>query len=243
MIKEMRLNPEGIAEEVIWKDIRGFEGMYSINQFGDVKSHTRQVNGAHGCVRTIRERILKKVTLPNKLIMVRLWADGVESPVAIHRLVAEAFLNVKRDDMTKRVKHADRDPENLYYRNMLVVSATVFYKSTQLSGSTSYRIVCTNKLTEEKREFESQRKAAEFFGITEGAMINRIRKGKLYSGWIFKVKESSKKFRLYAGQRKAIAKLYDEGLTIFEISTKLKCCDRTVSRHLNAHYRETSASV
>jgi hypothetical protein len=42
----------------VWKDIKGYEGLYQISNFGRVKSLPREVNYRHG-KRFTREKILK----------------------------------------------------------------------------------------------------------------------------------------------------------------------------------------
>ena len=67
----------------IWKDINGYEGLYQISNFGNVKSLPRQ--GAKG-------KILKPSKINIGYLRVGLNKNGKCKRYLIHRLVAEAFL-------------------------------------------------------------------------------------------------------------------------------------------------------
>jgi len=43
----------------VWKDIKGYEGLYQVSNRGRVKSLERTVSARSGSKRIIRERILK----------------------------------------------------------------------------------------------------------------------------------------------------------------------------------------
>lgn len=54
------MNDVNISE--VWKDIKGYEGLYQISNLGRVKSLERTVAAKSGSKRTVRERILKPRT-------------------------------------------------------------------------------------------------------------------------------------------------------------------------------------
>lgn len=74
----------------IWIDIEGYEGMYQVNNLGEVKSLNRIVGGPHGS-RLMNGRLLKTHFNKNQLI-VNLCKDNIKSKKRVHRLVAAAFI-------------------------------------------------------------------------------------------------------------------------------------------------------
>lgn len=93
----------------VWKDIKGYRGLYRISNHGNIKSLARWVNaGKHGYF--TKERILSNKTKSNQYITVALSKDGKRESTRIHRLVAEAFIPNK--DNKEQVNHIDLDKKN-----------------------------------------------------------------------------------------------------------------------------------
>lgn len=74
-----------------WKDVVGFEGLYLVNNQGEVKSVERMKQNNKG-TQFVNERIL--VLTPDKdgYLRVCLSKNGRSYVKAVHRLVAEAFI-------------------------------------------------------------------------------------------------------------------------------------------------------
>lgn len=72
----------------VWKDIRGYEGMYQVSNLGKVKSLERW-NGRH----TVRERILRHNINKKGYHSVLLSKEGVAIRYEIHRLVGMNFIS------------------------------------------------------------------------------------------------------------------------------------------------------
>lgn len=95
----------------IWKDIKGYEGLYQVSNMGRVKSL--------GNDKTRKERILNLKPKSNGYIEVTLYKNSEREYKYVHRLVAEHFLpnpdnlpqvNHKIDDFEHR---SDNRVENL----------------------------------------------------------------------------------------------------------------------------------
>lgn len=67
-----------------WRPVVGYEGRYSVSDFGRVLSHKRY--------RTAQERIINQFVGPRGYSTVRLWTGTKDWHVPVHRLVATAFL-------------------------------------------------------------------------------------------------------------------------------------------------------
>ena len=77
-----------------WLSIKGFEGLYEINNEGKVKSLSRiNLKGS-----LLKERVLKCILGSNGYYNVKLFLNGIPQTRTIHSLVAETFIG-KRPDM------------------------------------------------------------------------------------------------------------------------------------------------
>ncbi len=90
-------------EQEIWKDIKGYEGLYQISSFGRVKSlYTRRFNRHTGSSIINEEKILKDSnTFGYRKIS--LMIKGKRKCLKIHRLVCEAF--IPNQENKKEVNH------------------------------------------------------------------------------------------------------------------------------------------
>lgn len=75
----------------IWKDIKGYEGLYQVSNFGRIKNVQRMVNDWKG-KRTIKEKIISLEQKKNGYLRVNLWKENKYKRFYVHRLVAQAFL-------------------------------------------------------------------------------------------------------------------------------------------------------
>lgn len=88
---------------IIWKDVNGYEGLYKINENGDIFS--------------IRNSIILKQSKDGRgYLSVNLSNNGIVKKFTIHRLVALAFLDI--DLLRKEVNHIDGNKLNNYFRNL-----------------------------------------------------------------------------------------------------------------------------
>ena len=130
----------------IWKDIKGYEGLYQVSNKGRVKSL--------GNNKAKKEKILSLKPSNDGYIRVCLCKNGKEKPFYVHRLVAEAFLpnpdnlpvvNHKIDDFEHR---SDNRVENLEW-------CTVEYNNNY--GSRIERASTSNKGKKHKKhKFKKQ---------------------------------------------------------------------------------------
>ena len=101
----------------IWKDILGYEGLYQVSNFGRVKSLDRWIKDKNGMYKLLKGKFLK-VIKPQGYIVVRLFKDGKSKNYQIHRLVAQAFLEIPKElrhlEGTRylQVNHKDEDKNN-----------------------------------------------------------------------------------------------------------------------------------
>lgn len=186
---QFKLNPDGEMEEVIWVDVRGWEGLYAVNQFGEVKSYSRMISRGRGETPVyVRGRILSLCHCKNNIVTKACFAyDNVRYFPNIRRLVAEAFLNIDREDSSIFITNHDGDRSNNYYKNLKPIDSQEFFEQRNkgtLKPSISKQVVCENK-DGEKLVFKSINDAIAHFAIKDKGSVTRWVKNpdKFYRGW------------------------------------------------------------
>ena len=89
----------------IWKDIKGYEGIYQISNLGRLKSNIKRNRFGKKTI-----RILEKWKFKNHYPFVRLVKDKQKTKYYVHRLVAEAFIENPKG--YKYVNHIDGNKSN-----------------------------------------------------------------------------------------------------------------------------------
>ena len=76
----------------IWKDVKGYEGLYMVSNHGNLKAKPKQVNYSDGRSYKFEEKPIKCCENTNGYYYACLHKNGTVKNVRIHRLVADAFL-------------------------------------------------------------------------------------------------------------------------------------------------------
>ena len=92
--------------EEIWKDIKGYEGLYQVSNYGNVKSLNYRNTG--------KERLLKPILHTDGYLCVSLCKPN--KILRIHRLVANAF--TPNQNNFPQVNHKDEDKTNNHVNNL-----------------------------------------------------------------------------------------------------------------------------
>lgn len=94
----------------IWKDIKGYEGLYQVSNLGRVRSVDRYVKQKEGFYQYIKGRIRKSKLNNGGYMLVSLSKDNKGKTFLIHRLVAQAF--IPNSENKPQVNHIDENPCN-----------------------------------------------------------------------------------------------------------------------------------
>lgn len=76
----------------IWKDIKGYEGLYQVSSIGRVRSLDRVVDGCHGSNQNIKGIIKHPSLSDTGYFVTTLYKNNLGSKKKIHRLKAIAFI-------------------------------------------------------------------------------------------------------------------------------------------------------
>jgi hypothetical protein len=98
----------------IWKDIKGYEGLYQISNLGRVKSLERYKQN-HSKKQIVKEKILVP-RVRGLYKSVSLWKHNKGKEFTIHRLVAKTFID--NPDNFLYINHKDGDKLNNYVSNL-----------------------------------------------------------------------------------------------------------------------------
>jgi hypothetical protein len=95
----------------LWKDIKGYEGLYQVSRNGVVKGVDRTLSWNATKTKQWKGKILKTIVDSLGYCRVSLCKDGKVKSHKIHRLVAETFLNgeghINHKDGNKLNNHLD----------------------------------------------------------------------------------------------------------------------------------------
>lgn len=163
-----------------WKAIKGYEGLYEVSNMGDVKSINRTIVDRNGKSKKLRgkelfftiSKIDKYGHLPRA--SVQLWKNNTVVLKHVHRIVAEAFIPNPENKPT--VNHIDGNPLNNCVDNLEWTTYTEnqihAYKnglraiSKNYFPSNSRKIIAYNPSTEEEIIMDSASQLARYLGVS-----------------------------------------------------------------------------
>ena len=189
----------------IWKDIKGFEGLYQISDLGRVKSLSREIVHVHS-VRQTKERILKKNDGGHGYLQVDLYKTGSEKTHKVARLVAEHFIpnpenkrtvnhkkGIKTDNRAKELEWMTQAENVQHAYDVLGRKASKpllgkFGKQHHSSKAIIQLIKSGGLVAEYGGQCEAGRKTGIFQANISAALLGKY---KTAGGFIWKFKEAS----------------------------------------------------
>lgn len=171
--------------EETWKDIKGYEGVYQVSDFGRVKSLERIIKVASPTRQSYVKRLIGRTLKPVKdntgYIVVSL---GKHNNKAIHRLVAEAFIS--NPENKPHVNHIDGNKANNVLANLewATVSENAIH-SHRVLGNKSVnpnlgRFGKENPLSKQILQIKNGKIVSEFYGGAEAARKTKTNQSAIY---------------------------------------------------------------
>lgn len=138
-----------------WRDVIGYEGIYQVSSYGNVRSLDRVIIRKNGHPMTIKGRLLSDCEDSQTYGNIHLYKDGVRKREYVHRLVAQAFL--PNPDNLPCVDHVNGDKKDNRASNLRWVS---FYENSE--NRPSYRQALDKIKELEQRIVELEEMLDEF---------------------------------------------------------------------------------
>lgn len=154
----------------VWKDIKDYEGLYQVSNWGRVKSLKRMDRLG----RVVPEQILKPAKDKDGYLIIRLSKDGKPKTFKVHRLVSEAF--IPNPDNLPIVNHRDEAKTNNHVENLEWCD----YKYSVDYGTRNERIAKANRNGKLSKLVYQYTIDGEF--VREWPSINEIQR---QTGWSF----------------------------------------------------------
>ena len=125
-----------------YRPVKGYEGLYEVSNFGNVKSLERtDLIG-----RRLKEKILKSANSINRRYKsVVLFKEGFSMCYNVHQLVAIAFLNHSPNGLKIVVDHIDNNQLNNRLDNLQLVTQRENMSKDRKLGTSKYPGVSWNK--------------------------------------------------------------------------------------------------
>lgn len=76
----------------IWKDVKGYEGLYECSNLGKVRSFDREIIYNNGIKHIHKGKELKGIVNKNGYVHITLVKDGIKKQFLLHRIIAITFL-------------------------------------------------------------------------------------------------------------------------------------------------------
>lgn len=165
----------------MWKDIKGYEGLYQVSTDGEVRSLDRYEKSKGNSTRLRKGKIRTLSVDKDGYKKIGLWKDSKVKHFKVHRLVAETFIENPHNYPV--VNHIDGNKENNSIENLEwctvrdnnIHSIEVLGHKTWISGAEASKIKTTilNTETGEILEFNSRKECEEYFGVEFNSIVGK----------------------------------------------------------------------
>lgn len=177
--------------EEIWKDIKGYEGIYQVSNMGKIKSVERYMLNRWGNgFKRWREKIKKQTLSKNGYYTVILSTNGNYKTYFTHRLVAEAF--IPNPENKPCIDHINTDRTDNRVENLRWVT----HKENQNNPLTKIKmkrnkskakpIIQLTKTNELVRKWESASQVQRDLGYSKSAISSCCRGAKSKTAYGYK---------------------------------------------------------
>ena len=163
-----------------WKEIDGYNGFYSVSDTGKIRANERKVYaGIRTKSRKAHAHEKKPSIAANGYLVVLLHYRGSYKTKAVHRLVAEAFID--NPDNLPVVNHIDGNKLNNHVSNLEWCS---YAQNSSHAVRHRLRTYSPVRCVETGKAFKTEKDAGEYYGLKSGSSIGKaIRTGRKAAGY------------------------------------------------------------
>lgn len=155
----------------IFRPIKGFEGLYSVSNFGSVKRESTKAKKGTGNYGK-SEHIVKQRKNNKGYLVVDLYKDNIRNQLLVHRIVATAFIPNSNNCLV--VNHKDENPTNNNVENLewCTQKYNMNYGTcaNRIGLANSKRVTMFSKFHEKIETFKSIIDAERKTGISNGSI-------------------------------------------------------------------------
>lgn len=145
--------------EEVWKDIKGYEGLYQVSNLGRIKSLSRYVDVREGVKIHINERVKPHYINKKGYCQIGLCKDGIRKGFLVHRLVADAFIQNPQNKRT--VNHINCDKSDNRIENL-----------EWATYSENIRHAFSNNLIDNSHSYDERKKPIVQLDKESGELLN-----------------------------------------------------------------------
>ena len=99
----------------IWKDIKGYEGLYQVSNLGNIKTLQKEIKCKKNSYLS-KEKICKPSLDSSGYRQIVLTKNKIRKSFKVHRLVAQAF--IPNPNNLPQINHKDENKQNNYIENL-----------------------------------------------------------------------------------------------------------------------------
>jgi len=111
-----------MESQEIWKEVKGYEGIYEVSNIGRVRSLDRTRKALNNSIAKVKGQMLIPGRAKSGYFTVSLCKDGKGKSFTVHQLVAIAFLNHIPNRYKNIVDHKDNVPSNNCVDNLQIIT-------------------------------------------------------------------------------------------------------------------------
>lgn len=170
----------------IWKSVVGYENLYEVSNFGNVRSVERYVKYTkwkkENQFQLRKQKLLKQVKMRNGYMRVEMSDNGKHKLNLVHRLVAQAF--IPNPNNCSQINHKDGNKENNFVDNLEWCSCKENMKHAWRNGLYSGKRIAQYKNNELIAIYDNVVSAVRTLGYNNsGQNIGKVALGKRKSAY------------------------------------------------------------
>lgn len=206
-----------ITIKEVWKDVKGFEGMYQVSNLGRVKSLLKWNGNSHIHKEYIKRSYINRAGYE----VVELPKDCKRHIKTVHRLIAEAF--IPNPHGYSEVNHIDSNPRNNDISNLEWVSHSWNIQHAYLFGKGQS---LKDEYCEYARVYVESNKStyeiAEQYGVSQSTVQKAVKRCGINSR---KTADYNNKYHIPLTE---MFEMFDRGMTNKEIANHFNCSSAIV---------------